>query len=278
MIGHVRGVDNRVHPDSRVFVVEVLPQYRRQGVGAALLAAQIQVSDRPLRMKISTSMVAERALARCFGGVAVQATPPWHYSITTQLRGWAERRVGEADVPTATDAPELLDLLAQHYLDQHRAWSPADEAALRAAFADDVDPGGSSGYDPDRSTILRRDGRIVAAGLVWPQAPDAPAAGDEVSLVCARHDDPAGRADMELCLAGVIQRCRDDAVLLIDSHVTEAVEAAMMQGVPGPVGGENDEWMVIVALPVPGGPKPIAMPSGLIPVDAQWIEEEFVRT
>lgn len=78
---------------------------------------------------------------------------------------------------------------------------------------------------------------------------------------------------MEACLAGVVDRCGDDDVLLVDSHVTEAVETAMMLDVPGRFPG--DGWTAIVALPVPGGLRPAAMPPGLLPDRARWIERDF---
>lgn len=165
----------------------------------------------------------------------------------------------------ASDAVELLDLIVSHYLAQHAAWSPADEPTLRTEFAADAEPGG---YAP-RSRLLRRDGRIVAAAMVWP--------GDEAeaSLLTDRHNDPASRADMEACLAGVIDASPEGAVLLIDSHLTEPVEYAMMRDLPGPAPEEAGAWLAIVALPVPGGPVPIPLPRGLVPPEAGWIEDEL---
>ena len=275
VVGHVLGVDNSVHPDSRVLVLEVLAHARGRGVGTSLLAAQIAVSDRPLHVKLYASARAGRALARRVGGVAVQATPPWRYAINAALRAWAARRSSGAEKPTAADAPELLDLEVRHYLDQHARWSPAAEGALRAAFAADVHPGGDDGFDPQRSVVVRRGGDIVAAGLVWPQHSGPPVAGREVSLICLQHGDLRARVDLEACLAGVIDRCDDADVLLIDSHVTESVETAMLGDLPGPEPFPGDEWMAIVAIPVPGGPEPVAMPSGLVPAEARWIEQEF---
>lgn len=275
VVGHARGVDNAVHLDSRVLVLEVLAHARRRGIGTALLAAQLAVSDRPLHVKLYASARAGRALARRFGGVAVQATPPWRYAITAALRAWAAQHGSGAETPTAADAPELLDLEVRHYLDQHAAWSPADEGALRDAFAADVHPGGDDGFDPQRSVVVRRGGEIVAAGLVWPHHPGPPVAGREVSLICLQHGDPGARIDLESCLAGVVDRCDDADVLLIDSHVTESVETAMLGELPGPEPFPGDEWMAIVAIPVPAGPQPLAMPIGLVPAEAGWIEEEF---
>lgn len=275
VVGHARGVDNTIHPTSRVLTIEVLSAARGRGVGSALLAAQVAVSDRSLHVKLYASARAGRALARRFGGVAVQACPPWRYAVTAALRAWAARHRSAVEPPTEADAPELLDLEVRHYLDQHAAWSPADEGALRDAFGADVHPG-DGGFDPQRSVVVRRGGEIVAAGLVWAPDPGPPMAGREVSLICTRHGDPTGRVDLESCLAGVVDRCEDTDVLLVDSHVTESVETAMLGELPGPVPFPGDEWMAIVAIPVPGGPAPVALASGLVPAEARWIEREFL--
>jgi len=276
VVGHARGIDNEFHPRSRVLVIEVLPDYRRRGIGTALLAAQRAVSDKPLELKIYASMTGARGLARHFGAVAIQATPPWRYAITPALRAWAAGHLGSAGSVDPADNPRLLDLEIRHYLDQHASWAPADPAALRAEFAANYHQGSPSAYDPDLSTVLRRDGRIVAAALVWPY--DSRSGGHEVSLICQQHGSGIGRSDMEQCLAEVITRASDDAVLLIDSHVTQAVETAMLRDLPGPWPDDGDGWMSIVAIPVPGGPAPIAMPAGLLPPEARWIEDEFIRT
>lgn len=168
VVGHVRGNDNEFHPGSRVLVIEVLPDYRRHRVGSALLAAQRSVSKKPLELKIYASMTGARALARRFGAVAIQATPPWRYAITPALRTWAANHRGKAEPARPVDGPELLELEIRHYLDQHAAWSPADESALRREFAADYRPGSPTAYDSNLSSVLRRDGRVVAAALVWP--------------------------------------------------------------------------------------------------------------
>lgn len=275
VVGHARGIDNEFHPRSRVLVMDVLPDYRRKGIGSALLAAQRSVSDRPLELKIYARMTGARALARRFGAVAIQATPPWRYPMAPALRVWAASHSANAGSVDPADGPELLDLEVRHYVDQHASWSPAEAAAVREEFAANYQPGSPSAYDSNLSTVLRRDGRIVAAALVWPFDPGS--AGNEVSLICEQHGSLIGRSDMEQCLGELITRCGDDTVLLIDSHVTQTVEAAMLRDLPGPWPDDRDGWMAIVAIPVPGGPAPLAMPAGLLPPEARWIEDEFIR-
>lgn len=275
VVDHARGVDNDVHPGSRVLLAEVLDAHRGRGVATALLRAQVDVSHRPLRVKLRASDLAGRALARRLGGIAAQACPPWRYATTSALRAWAVQHRALVQAPTAHDAPELLDLEVRHYLDQHAGWSPAHEASLRETLAVDVHPG-EGGFDPGHTTVLRVEGRIVAAALVWPHHPGPPVGGAEVSLICTHHGDPASRAGVEACLAGVVDRCDDDDVLLVDSHATEAVETAMMRDVPGPGDLPGDEWLAIVVLPAPGGLRAAAMPAGLLPDRARWIERDFI--
>lgn len=274
VLGHARGIDNAIHPDSRVLVLEVRPDVADPSEAArALTSAVLAASDRPLHLKVRESMTLERDLVRTFGGVPIQAMPPWRYPVSPELRVWATEHRGRVDSLGPDDAVEVLTLLVRHYVDQHVSWSPADPRALRTALASDVEPGG---HDPDRSVLLRRDGRVVAAGLVWPEDPESERVEQEVTLVCKRHGDPAGRADLEACLAGVVDRSPDGAVLLVDSHVTEEVESGMVADVPGPM-VDDDGWTVIVALPVDGGPAPIPLPLALLQPSVRWGVEDAGR-
>jgi hypothetical protein len=263
VVGHARGIDNAVHPASRVTVLDVDPVPDRTAIAIALIRTLRDTSDRPLHLKLGPGSTLEREVAHVFGAVTIQAMPPWRYVVGPELRSWAATHRGPVELTTTTDPGAMLDLLVRHYLDQHAAWSPADETALRRELAAEVEPGG---HDADRSVILRRDGRLVAAGLLWPEDVE-PWGGPEVSLVCADHGTAQGRVDMEVCLAGVIDRSPDGAVLLVDSHVTEEVESAMMRDVPGPPPHPSDGWGAIVAIAVDGGPPPLPMPEHLIPAE-----------
>lgn len=57
-------------------------------------------------------------------------------------------------------------------------------------------------------------------------------------------------------------------MLLIDSHVSEQLETAMLREVPGPPPHPADPWTAIVAIPVPGGPQPLPLPAEHIPAGA----------
>lgn len=148
VVGHARGVDNDVHPGSRVLVAEVLSAHRGRGVGTALVRAQVDVSHRPLRVKLRARDLAGRALARRLGGIAVQACPPWRYAITPALRTWAAQHRAVVQTPTAHDAPGLLDLEVGHYLDQHAGWSPAHHRAARRGPDRGRSPGVASSPRP----------------------------------------------------------------------------------------------------------------------------------
>lgn len=64
-------------------------------------------------------MAAVRAPAAKFGAVPVQACPPWHYSVTEQLRQWAAEYRGSARPIQDGEREALLDLYVAHYRAQH---------------------------------------------------------------------------------------------------------------------------------------------------------------
>lgn len=276
VVGHCVAVDNAFHPGSRVLDLEVIPERRRCGIGSALLQAQLDVSTAPPHLKVDESMTAVRALAAAFGAVPVQACPPWRYPVTEELRQWAAEHRGSARSIRDGERNALLDLYVAHYRAQHASWSPAAEPiALRGEFAADFEASGDDGFDPVRCAVLERAGQLVASALVWPY--DALHGGYEVGLETRRYNDPRSRADMEQCLAHVIDTSPDREVLLIDSHLTEDVEFAMVHDLPRPTQGEDatsptsGEWMTILAIPVPGGPAPIRLLRSLVPLEAAWI-------
>lgn len=267
VLGHCRGIDNSFHPDSRSLVLEVRDGEPWAEVADALLEAQIAVSTLPLRLKPAAHEPELLDLCARHGGVLVQLMPPWRYVVGDALRTWAAEhrrtpdglRAGRVD-----DArrEEMLGLYVEHYAAQHARWSPAAALAeLRAENAPDFVPGGEGSFDPGRSVVLIREKQIVAQALAWPPEPDG---GVEIGLESTPHEGRATREDMEACLAAVIERSADGDVLLIDSHVTEVLETAMMRDVPGPLPHPEDTWTAIVAIPVPGGPAPIPLPAARI--------------
>lgn len=275
VLGHCRGIDNSFHPDSRSLVLEVAEEARGEHswaeIADALLEAQIEVSRLPLRLKPATHETELLELCARHGGVLVQLMPPWRYVVDEAMRTWAAAHRTTPDGLHATpidDArrEEMLDLYVEHYTAQHARWSPAAAPAeLRAENAPDFAPGGDGSFDPDRSVVLLRDGAIAAQALAWPPEPDG---GIEISMESRPHEGPTAREDMEACVAAVIDRSADEDVLLIDSHVTETLESAMMRDVPGPPPHPEDTWTAIVGIPVPGGPTPIPLPAAQIPLDA----------
>lgn len=281
VLGHCRGHDNAYHPGSRILALETLPEsdlppgVSPADVEDALLSAQITVSDRPLRMKIYAHMQRERDLAIRHSGIAVQVTPPWRYVVGPELREWADdhRTAHDAEVRQIQehDRESVRDLEAEHYVAQHAAWSPSAPAAvMRELFAEHHDPASEEAYDPQRSVALERGGEIVAAALLWPLEADLD--GREVTLLALPYDGPRSREDKELCFAALIASSCDGETLLVDSHLTERTEAAMMREIPGLV-GTSEDWMAIVAIPVSEGPGPIPFPRALVPDEAPWVAE-----
>lgn len=113
---------------------------------------------------------------------------------------------------------------------------------------------------------------IAAQALAWPAEPDG---GVEIGLESRPHERSTAREDREACLAAVIERSADGDVLLIDSHVTEELETAMMRDVPDPAPHPQDTWTAIVGIPVPCGPAPHPLRAELIPADADELAERL---
>lgn len=281
VLGHCRGIDNVFHPSSRTLVLEVRPDAPWAEVADALLTAQTAVSSLPLHVKPTAHEPELAALCARHGGVLVQLMPPWRYVVDPALRDWAaeHRRTREGLVADGLAAAidslgtedravreQMLDLYVEHYTAQHARWSPAAAPEqLRAENAPDFSSDGEGSFDPGRTTLLLREGRLAAQALAWPPEPDG---GTEITVQSRPHEGPTSREDMEACLAAVVDRSADGDALLIDSHVTEELESAMMRDVPGPPRHPADCWSAIVAIPVLGGPAPLALPDERIPADA----------
>lgn len=272
VLGHCRGIDNDFHPDSRTLVLEVLDGVPWAEVADALLEAQIAVSTLPLHLKPKAHEPELLGLCARHGGVLVQLMPPWRYLVDAELRAWAAAHRTTSDQLTAVPAgdernEEMLDLYVEHYTAQHSRWSPAaPPALLRGENAPDFVPGAEGTFAPDLSTVLQRDDAIVAQALAWPPEPEG---GIEITVQSRPHEGPTAREDMEVCLAAVIDASADGDVLLIDSHVSEELESAMLRDLPGPPPHREDTWTAIVAVPVPGGPAPIPLSPQRIPEDAE---------
>lgn len=275
VLGHCRGIDNDFHPDSRTFVWEILEEEHLGDsswaeVADALLRAHVEVSTLPLSLKPSAEETELIEVCARHGGILVQLMPPWRYVVGVPLRAWAAEHRATTDGLAAEPAgeargEEMLDVYVEHYTAQHARWSPAAEGPrLRAENAPDFVPGTAGSFDPARSTVLVRAGRIVAQALVWPPDEDGAV---EVTLQSHPHEGPTARQDMEACLAGVVERSAEGNVLLIDSHLTEELESAMVRDLPGPPPHPGDTWTAIVGIPVPGGPDPLPLPRDLVPAD-----------
>lgn len=284
VLGHCRGIDNDYHPDSRTLVMEILDDDRRGSpswadVADALVEAQVQISTLPLHLKPMEHELELVDLCARHDGVLVQLMPPWRYIVDTAMRTWAARHRATQDGLTAGAAgssrsEEMLDLYVEHYTAQHASWSPAaSPSQLRAENAPQFVPATAGAFDPGRSTVLTRAGRISAQALVWPAADDG---GAEITLQSRPYEGPTAREDMEACLAMVIEHSIEGDVLLIDSHAGEVLETAMMRAVPGPAPHPTDTWTAIVALPVPSAPSPTPLPPGALPDEAAGLARRLL--
>lgn len=272
VVGFCRAIDNNVHPDSRVMLLEVLPELREQGIEDQLLRSQLEVSTVPPHMKIHADQKAEQRLAARFGGIAIQVTPPWRYVVVPELRDWAAEHAGGAEPTRETDGRALQELEVDHYIAQHESWSPTvPREQLLEELAEDHDPSSPTTWNRERSRVLRRGDEIVAAALVWGGSNGAGVDAPEVSLLSRPYLGPSSRRDKEACLAAVVAASADGDELLLDSHLSLPEETAMMQAVPGLEGTPETDWMAIIALPVPDGPAPIAFPRERVPAEASWV-------
>lgn len=301
VVGHCRGIDNDYHPATRVLVHEMDPAYQGTQLEDALLAAQLEVSTLPLTIKATARDLAMVDLAARHGGYIYQLCPPWRRVVRPELRAWAAEHASGAHgekpepastaaaadhggaAPAASDRAEIARLEAEHYVAQHAGWDPsADADTLTTLFADDHDPASGSSWDAERSRIIRREGRVVAAALLWPaeesdsdslalagqteRAGDAAAEteqaatesagaeqpGREISLISDRYGTPESWADKLACLAAIIDTADDGDVLLVDSHLTEQMEREQIAAIPGLDPAYDWEWTALIAIPLPG--------------------------
>lgn len=275
VLGFCCAVDNAAHPGSRAMALAVGGDLEApDAVRDALLRAQVEASTLPLRMKIYEHQTIDRAQARWFGGVAIQTTPPWRFAVDHAMRAWAAAHHGPVEPIGEADRQAVRELEVDHYIAQHASWSPtAPRSVMLDYFAEDHEPGNPSTWDPQRSVLLRRGGQVVAAALLWPGSNGAPTDGREVGLLSRPYEGPNARTDKQACLAAPVDGAPDGEVLLVDCHLTEGLERDMMLAVPGRTHAPTDTWMAIVAIPVPGAPRPVPVDGDLLPAEASWIRE-----
>ena len=244
-------------------LLEALPGFdAEQAVREALLLEQIRVAARPLWMKVYAHEAKDIDLAEKLGGVAIQLTPPWKYEVGDELRQWSAQHLGTTEIIADADRNAIRELEAIHYIAQHARWSrTASRERLLDYFADDHSATSPSVWDAGRSVCIKRNGCIVAAGLLWPGVSADTNEGREVSLLSQPYEGSCTRTDKEACLAAIIESAVGGEILLIDSHQTEALEREMMCDVPGRLQSATDTWMAIVAIPVPGTLAPAPIPA-----------------
>lgn len=282
VVGHCRGIDNTIHPASRVLVLEIAPELHGTPAEDALLQAQVEVSALPLHAKPQEKDEALRALLERAGGVLVQLMPPWRFLVGPELRTWADRvlaedppRPGARIVPAAeVDPAALRRLETEHYIAQHASWSPAARPeVLTAEFAEDHDALAAGTWSREHSrAILSADGDLLAAALLWGGfgTTENPATGEDAPELVHLSDPSNGAGAFALkrrAIAAVVTSAPDGVELCIDSHLSLRAEYAAITAIPGRV---DTAWTAIVAVPVPGGPAPIPLDPALIPDEAAW--------
>ena len=288
ILGHCRGVDNAAHPGSRTLVFEVSPEILGTAAEEALLKAQIDCSDRPLRSKLMQKDQSLRALLAKFDSVLVQLMPPWRYTVDAELRAWSEKVISESSpevqvVPASqVEAATLHEMEVDHYIAQHESWSPAAERSiLLDLLAEDHDPTSDGSWNRVCSTAVVSDrGDVLAAALVWGavELSQVESSGNEAPEVVYLSRSYGSRESWKhklLAVAGVIASVPVGTELCIDSHLSMVDEFKSIGSIPG-VDHESGDWTAIVSTPVTNGALPIALDPALVPDVASWVRELII--
>lgn len=266
VLGHCRGIDNQFHPDSRVLVFETVPEVHGTPLEFELLTQQRATSSLPLHWKLAEDDGHMRELLRDSGAAAVQLMPPWQRIVDSELRAWAQAVTDTAPpanigpwsiVPAASVDPTVLARMdAEHYVEQHRSWSPSAPAdTLMAKFASHHGPDSPDRWNEHYSRALCVGGDVVAAALVFgdPSADSEP----EVSLVSNPYSSETAWWAKSRLVAELVALMADGDRFAVDSHLTMTGEYETIAAIPGLAGG--DGWTAIMAIPVVDGPAIIEM-------------------
>lgn len=285
IVGHARGIDNAVHPGSRTLVFETVPELHGTEAERDLLRALLATSPLPLHSKPEQKDTALRALLVSMDSVLVQLMPPWRYRVDADLKAWAQSRLDASDgdcllVPAASQPQEqILALEVEHYIAQHKTWSPtAARADLFEQLADDHDPASEATWDHDHSwAVTTPDGQLKAAALVWGAVKSAETASSgqsapEVSHLSYPYSSPQAWKNKLRAIAGVIRSVPVGTELCIDSHLSMRDEFAAIETIPG-VDSDDGEWCAIVATLPPGAEPLSTLDPTLIPPAAFWARE-----
>lgn len=224
---------NRVHPDHLSAIVEVACDWRRRGVGSALLTAirAAAGSGASLRGRAHESDSAGLGFCAAAGAVPRVRCPGLGFTAPyDDLLQWSRHQQVPAGARVeslaALSEEELLNAWIELYVGMHADWSPAaPPPVLRGVFTDIV-----GDIRAELSAGAWVGDRLAAAAFVLTESPSL------VTVVAEtiRPDQPDGRA----LLAAALARCFEQvsaagiAEMQLDGHDVDRHLAPIADGLP----------------------------------------------
>lgn len=226
-VGIAVSATNRVHPTRDTPNVFVREQYRRQGIGSALVKSIQGRRWMPLSVKAHPGTVAHE-FYRSLGAVRYQMCPPEQIDTATiEVLRWAnENRCGGILTGDRIALDQLNEAWTEMYEIVHAPWSPTgSRATLLAEFRPMI----QRELDRSRSVFVVRNDRIAAACFVFGTARDP-----EVEAICESLDQTnrLARLDVAACMAEVLVSAGGTPVLF-DGHITDPHFFPILQLIPG---------------------------------------------
>lgn len=168
---------NRVHPTRDPVFVFVAEQFRRQGIGSALVKS-IQTRRRmPLSVKAHPGTIAHE-FYKSLGAVRYQVCPPERVGTSNiEVRRWAlENRRDGIRAGDRLPLEQLTEAWTKMYENVHASWSPT---GTRNGLLAEFGPMIQNELDPSRSMFVISNDRITAACFVFGTGRDP-----EVEAIC----------------------------------------------------------------------------------------------
>jgi len=229
-VGIAVSATNRVHPTRDTVSVFVREQFRRQGIGSALVKSIQRRRRMPLSVKARPGTIAHE-FYRSLGAVRYQVCPPEQIDTSsTEVLRWAkENRCDDIHTGGRIALDQLNEAWTEMYEIVHAPWSPTgSRTTLLAEFRPMI----QKELDPSRSVFVVRNDRIVAACFVFGTDRDP-----EVEAICESLD-PANRLarlDVAACMAEVLVSAGGTPVVF-DGHITDPHFYPTLQRIPAVTG------------------------------------------
>ncbi|SDL67308.1 Acetyltransferase (GNAT) family protein [Arthrobacter sp. ok362] len=233
---------NSVHPTRDPVFVFVAEQFRRQGIGSALVKS-IQTRRRtPLSVKAHPGAVAHE-FYKSLGAVRYQVCPPERVDTSSiEVRRWAlGNRRDDIRTGDRLTLEQLTEAWTKMYEVVHASWSPT---GMRSRLLAEFGPMIQEELDPSRSMFVIRNDRIAAACFVFGTGRDLEAEAICESLHPANR---LARTDVAACMAEVLVNAGGTPVLF-DGHITDPHFFPTLQRIPA-VTGRTLELLEIPAAP-----------------------------